>query len=185
MSIMGQIQFVIRDGTANDVEACLALDHSYETEHVWQINLRDDINGKHINFKRERLPRSVTRHHPQSNDTMMQLIQQKDCFLVVTGKQDGVMFGYLTMRRDQVKRIAIMQDVVVDQAYRENGIANRLLGIATQWAKEHDCDSVQIEIQPQNVPAIDYFRSRGFTFSGYNDSHHSSADVVVYFTRHI
>ena len=49
--------YVIRDGLESDVDTCLALDHSYQTERVWQMSMRSDLDQYEISFKTERLPR--------------------------------------------------------------------------------------------------------------------------------
>ena len=62
------VNFVIRDGLASDIPDCLLLDHSYETDYVWQMQVNDE-DGWRIDFKTERLPRALEVTYPRQRRT--------------------------------------------------------------------------------------------------------------------
>ena len=54
------LSFLIRDGLEADIEACLAIDHSYETDHVWRMSIQQEETQQwNITFMVERLPRTA------------------------------------------------------------------------------------------------------------------------------
>src|SRR5262245_18724312 len=133
---MKNLNFVIRDALAADVAPCLALDHYYETEHVWKMNISPDTEGRQIHFHKERLPRPVENLYPNDEMRLVLSLPRVKCFLVAIGKDERIMLGYLTMRPEPVHQIAFVQDIVVARPYRQGGVGSKLLNVARSWAQE-------------------------------------------------
>ncbi len=174
--------FKIRDGLETDLPGVLALDHSYETDTVWQMSIRQE-EGWMIGFRRERLPRLLEATHSADELRLKNALPGNHCFLVATRRDDSALLGYLTMRRDAVNQIGHVGDVVVSRPYRRGGIGSRLLNVAGLWAKEHDLTRLIIETQTKNYPSIQFCQQIGFTFCGYNDQHFRNRDIAVYFSQ--
>ena len=131
---MSTFNFVIRDALAADIEACLALDHCYETDYVWQMTLSPEIEIRQIIFRKERLPRTNEIEYPSDELRLQLALPPEICSLVVAGKDEPTMLGYLTLRVQVVHQIALIQDIVVSQQFRRRGIGSRLLAVARRWA---------------------------------------------------
>ena len=60
-------EIVLRPATGADSAACVLLDSTYATTHVWQLDSRPDGDDLRISFRQVRLPRELTLiapHHP-------------------------------------------------------------------------------------------------------------------------
>ena len=75
------VNFVIRDGLAGDIAECLLLDHTYETDTVWQMQVNDE-GGLNISFKDQRLPRELVTEYSSSEARLRGALVPDQCFLV-------------------------------------------------------------------------------------------------------
>jgi len=173
--------FVIRDGLESDLAACRAVDHSYTTEHVWQMSVREEAGQWDVSFKTERLPRMMEASYPFDEKRLRLSLPKDQCFLVAVRREQPEVLGYLAMHSDPVYGIARVIDLVVSRPYRQQRIATRLLNIARQWAREHHLAQMMIEIQTKNYPGIQFCQQRGFTFCGFNDQYFPNQDIAVFF----
>lgn len=175
--------FLIRDGMESDIGGCLALDHSYETDYVWQMNIREEASQWEVQFKTDRLPRTMQVIYPIDERRLRLSLPPDQCFLVAVGRDQPEALGYLTMRNDPVYKVARMTDLVVSRPYRSHRIATRLLNVARQWAREHDLAQMTMEIQTKNYPGIMFCQQRGFVFCGFNDRLFPNQDIAVFFSQ--
>jgi GNAT superfamily N-acetyltransferase len=177
------LSLVIRDALEQDIPACLALDHQYETDYVWQMSVDEDGTGRQIQFSRQHLPRTMDVYHPADEQRLWHSLKTQQCFLVAAEKGGATLFGYLTMQSDPVYRTALLQNLVVSRPYRRRGIGGRLLNIARQWALEHDLNRITLETQTKNYPAILFCQQTGFVFCGFNDQYFPNQDIALFFTQ--
>jgi ribosomal protein S18 acetylase RimI-like enzyme len=176
------LRLVIRDGIAVDIKACIALDHSYETEFVWQVSIeREDPSQYQTRFRMERLPRTMDVTYPSDELRLRLALPTQHCFLVAAGRDEEQPFGYLTMRQEPNYGIAFIQDIVVSRPFRRNRIGTRLLEIARKWAQERKLIRLIAEVQTKNYPAIAFCQNAGLSFCGYNERLFGNQDVAVFF----
>lgn len=175
------LSIVIRDGLEGDLPACLALDHTYETEHVWQMTVNEQPGDWQISFTTQPLPRTLETEYPSDAHRLSLALPPDQCFLVVASKENQDILAYLTMRCDPVYSAALIQDLVVSRPYRRRRIATRLVHVARQWAKEHQLTQMTIETYTRNYPGIAFCRASGFTFCGFNDQYYPNQDIAVFF----
>ncbi len=175
--------FLIRDGVESDLTSCLALDHSYATEYVWQMNVHEETGQWDISFKTERLPRLMEVVYPFDERRLRLSLPKDQCFLVATSRERPEVLGYLAMRSDPIYQIARVMDLVISRPYRQHRIATRLLTVARQWAREHGLVQLTMEIQTKNYPAIVFCQQRGLVFCGFNDQYFPSQDIAVFFSQ--
>lgn len=176
------LRFIIRDALQDDIPRCLALDHSYETERVWQVSVQGDTQQQTIYFREDRLPRQMEVLYPKSEPQLRHALDAAQCYLVAAHKdtpQDVI--GYLTMTPDPTTPTARLRDVVVDRDYRRQGVALRLMSIAQRWAVAHNIERIIAETRTKNYPAIALCRRAGCTFCGFNDQYYANRDIAVFF----
>jgi len=179
------LSFLIRDGLESDVEPCSKLDHLYETDYVWQMNIQQEVGSWQVTFKTERLPRTLEAKYPSDERRINLALPDNQCFLVAVSRDEPELLAYLTMRNDPVYHIALVQDLVVSRPYRRHGIGKRLLSVARTWAKEHQLTRLMVEIQTKNYPGINFCQSSGFAFCGFNDRYMPNQDIAVFFSQSI
>lgn len=64
------------------------------------------------------------------------------------------------------RRVAVVDDLVVKEAYRRSGLGRALMGRAEQWAQAKGVAEVELNVYEFNEPAIAFYRSLGYeTFS--------------------
>jgi GNAT superfamily N-acetyltransferase len=175
--------FVIRDGLEKDIAACLGLDHHYETDFVWQMNMAENAGQWSISFNKQRLPRTLEAVYAADEHRLRLALPPENCFLVAVAKDSPDILGYMTMRHDPVYHAAWIQDVVVSSPYRRRRIGTRLVNIARQWAKEHDLVQLNMENNTKNYPAIVFCQQLGFKFCGFNDQYFPNQDIAIFFSQ--
>jgi len=179
---MNSFNFVIRDAVAADVDACLALDHSYESEHVWRMVIQTTGDDHHLSFQKERLPRAKEVVHESDEIRLRLALPREICYLVAQAKDEPTTIpGYLTLRPDPVHKIALIQDIVVSRPFRRSGIGTRLLNVARRWATEHGAQQLMVEVSTNNYPAIQFLQTQGLRFCGFNDQYFRNQDIAIFF----
>jgi GNAT superfamily N-acetyltransferase len=187
--------FLIRDGLESDIAACLALDHRYETDFVWQTSIGQDASGWQILFKKERLPRTLEGEYRSSEHRLRATLPTDQCFLVasertteITEEGEAVnshLLGYLSMRREPSRGVGWIQDFVVDAPVRRAKIGSRLFKVARAWALEHDLTRLMVETDTRNTPAIQFCNALGFAFCGYNDRYFDHQDIAIFLGQNL
>ncbi len=178
---MTERSFIIRDALPADLEACLALDASYTSEHVWQMSSQPLANGWQLSFRAERLPREVELTYPQNGAQLARALPtDTHGFLVAADKQSGALLAYMLMQDEPVRGIVTVSHLLVGRAFRKAGIGTRLLSVAQRWARERDAQRLHVVVQTQNYPAIQFCQRRGFSFCGYNDQYFSDHDIAIF-----
>ncbi|MCC6612094.1 MAG: GNAT family N-acetyltransferase [Anaerolineae bacterium] len=176
------LHFLIRDGLEGDVAACMALDHSYETDYVWQVFIeRDDPSYHQINFQTERLPRTMDVTYPANERRIRLALPETHGFLVAATQDSGDILGYLTLRSDPSLQHVFVHDIVVDRPYRRNKIGARLMHIARRWARERDAERMLVALHTKNYPGILFCQASGLAFCGYNERHFNNQDMALFF----
>ncbi|MGE0093280.1 MAG: N-acetyltransferase family protein [Alphaproteobacteria bacterium] len=59
----------------------------------------------------------------------------------------------------------LIEDVVVDRAWRGRGIGRALLDEAESWARAQGASRVQLLADQRNGPALDFYAGRGWTLT--------------------
>lgn len=177
------LSFLIRDGLESDVLACLELDHHYQTDLVWQMTVDEKPGSWQIGFLNQHLPRTLEAEYTASGERLRLALPANQCFLVAVTRDTNEPLGYLGMRNDPIYGIARIHDLVVTLPLRRQRIGTRLLTIARQWAKEHQLNSMMIEVATQNYPGIVFAQQSGFSFCGYNDHYFPNQDIAVFFSQ--
>ncbi len=176
------LPFILRDGVETDIVKALQMDHQYETDFVWQVQVeRDDPHYCQMTFRSERLPRVLQAVCPQSEARLRLAMQAEHCFLVAAERESGDVLGYLAMFSGTAHRIASVTDLVVDRAFRRKRIGSKLLNIARRWARETKHERLMVELQTRNFPAIAFCQASGMTFCGYNDRYFDQQEIAVFF----
>jgi len=171
---------IIRPADLSDLNACIAIDPSFQTDYVWQMEERDDGTDIFITFRPARLPRTMPVAYPRGLDNLPEIWNRDGCFLVAE-TEDGEISGFLSMIVQDWHNSGWIQHLIVDQRYRRQGIGSALLGAAVQWAREQGLSRLVIEVQTKNYPAIRFCQKHGFAFCGFNDRYYANQDIALFF----
>ena len=95
-------QFIVRalqDET--ELAHCQSLDHSYETDFVWQMDMREESDDMLVRFRSVRLPRTMHVAYPRSANVLSESSTNRECFLVAA--VEDFIIGYVNMRIDHLR----------------------------------------------------------------------------------
>jgi GNAT superfamily N-acetyltransferase len=171
----------IRSAIASDIHALTDLEHNYSSDHVWQMDFRQDVGEITIVFREIRLPRSVQVQYPQNPDLLLDEWTDRDGLLVAVA--DGTPVGYIAMEQKRHLEATWITDLAVARRMRRQKVGSSLVIAAQDWALQHGSQRLIIEMQPKNYPAIQFARKLGFELCGYNDHYYANHDIALFFSQ--
>ena len=169
----------VRRAERNDIDACIRLDASYQTQSVWAMETRWEGKRQLPGFSVRRLPRALTLQPPLDADDLYADWRNGDLFLVA--EEEGVIVGYLDMLSPRRLGTGLVQGIVVRPDLRRRGVGSSLLRASLNWARHNQLQGLCMDVQSRNHPAIQFLQKNGFTFSGYNDRYYPTQDVALFF----
>ena len=169
----------VRPARPRDLKLCAALDHSYTTDRVWQMEVRDEGGVVTSIFREAYLPREIQVDYPRQDQSLLAGWKRRDGFMVAV--EEGVVHGYVALTAQDEHGIAWVGDLVVDRAWRRQGVGTMLLQAAVQWGRENDFCRLVAEVPTKNYPAIRFCQSRGLVFCGYSDRYWLNSDIALFF----
>lgn len=170
----------VRLAEAGDLNRCVMLDGSYQTDHVWQMDRREDDPAVSVSFRTVALPRVITVAYPGVDAALLaQRWQQGDCLLIA--ELEGEFIGFLDMGPLFDQSLGWIHHLVVGRAYRRHGVGSALLHRAAQWATEQGLERLLFAVQSKNYPAMQFCRKHGFEFCGFNELHYNNQDIALFF----
>jgi GNAT superfamily N-acetyltransferase len=169
----------VRPAEPRDLEACSALDHSYITDRVWQMDTRGENDLLAVTFRVARLPRETRVAYPLHGEYMLAGWRRRDGFLVA--EENEQICGYVTLTSYAEHGIAWIGDLIVGRPLRRRGIGTALLKAAHRWGRDQGLVRLVIAAQTKNYPATQFYQSRGLTFCGHIDHYWPSQDIALFF----
>lgn len=183
MADQKKTRFVIRPAEVQDIPACIALDHSLETQMVWQMKLQADQEHHTIVFQTLRLPRPIRVEYPRSPEALGRELAEVKGMLVA--EAEGVILGYLQVILNLADRSAWVRNFAVGTTWRRRRIGSALLDQAIRWAQHYQARQITLETTTRSYPAIEFMTARGLLFCGFNDRYYSSQDIAIFFGQNI
>jgi ribosomal protein S18 acetylase RimI-like enzyme len=173
----------IRSAVASDLSAILAIDHSCQTEYVWQMDVQHEGALMGAFFREIRLPRSVTVLYPRPLASISELTVHRSKILVAY--MGELLAGYIFTDEGINPGTAWVKDLVISPRYRRQGIGTMLVTAVQTWAVQHKNKRVFLETTSKNNPAIQFALKLGYEFCGYNDQYYLTHDIALFFGRFI
>lgn len=173
----------IRAATPDDLPACLALDLSYETDYVWQIDVRGDESGAiQIGLRTARLPRLMRVAYPRAAKLLSAALSwERSLGGLLVAEKNGSVCGYLLLRFEPERSAALIVELGIDAPFRRQKIGTALLNAAYAQAQANGLRHLSVETQTKNYPAICFCQRNGLVFCGYNDLYFANGDVALFF----
>jgi ribosomal protein S18 acetylase RimI-like enzyme len=180
----------IRLAELSDLEAICALDHSYQTDHVWQLSGRNSGEEMSATLRLAKLPRAMAVRSPHDVDTLRRTVHRADFLWVIEGESLGVgvqhgIAGYLAMTLLPWQNTGWITSLAVRPDARRTGIATQLLAAAKDQARAEGMHSITIDVPTKNFPASRMCVRRGMYFCGYAENYYASHDIALFFATKI
>lgn len=87
----------------------------------------------------------------------------------------GILFAYVDEELAGQIRLhkfwngyAYVDDIAVDEKYRQQGVGLKLMESAVEWAKAKGFPGIMLETQDNNVPACKLYETCGFVLGGFD-----------------
>jgi len=173
--------FEIRPTSVSDIPRLIVLDHSCQSNYVWQLELRREAGQIVAGFREVRLPRSIEVKYPRNPATLSDEWMRRDVSL--TAVDQGNPIGYICVTVEYASAVAWVTDLAVSPLQRRNGAASALLTTAQTWAAERGIRRLILEMQSKNQAYIRLAQKFGYEFCGYNDQYYPTQDVALFFGR--
>lgn len=170
----------IRNTVSTDLPRLAALDHSIETNYVWQLDLRREAGQIESILREVRLPRTIRLDYPRPASELPDTWHLRPMFSAMNGMEA---VAYIRFTDAFVPHAVWITDVVVGRPLRGQGLARKLITAVEKWGIQHGLRRTIIEAPSKNAPAIRMFHKLGFEFCGYNDQYYSNRDVALFFSR--
>ena len=171
----------IRPAIATDIQALMSLEHSYSSDHVWQMDFRHEVGTIKIIFREVLLPRSVQVRYPHNPQNIADDWSTRDGLLVAA--MDGEPVGYISLEQNPQLKATRVTDLAIARRSRRQMIGSSLVMAAQDWASRHSSRRLILELQPKNFPAIQMAKKLGFELCGYNDHYFANHDIALFFSK--
>jgi ribosomal protein S18 acetylase RimI-like enzyme len=171
----------IRPLRMTDLPVLTEIDHSFHTDHVWQMDLETSDDRVATGFRKIRLPRSMKVEYPRETVLLADDFKEKVYVFVADVEEEPA--GYLAVSTGGPAGIAQALDFAVLRRLRRNGIGTALVRGAIIWTHENRIGQLILEMQSKNFPAINLANKLGFEFCGYNDRYYPNQDIALFFAK--
>ena len=172
---------IVRPAALADLNACLLLDHSNVTDHVWQMKVEETESQVGVTFHTVRLPRRMRIDYPLDVEQLVEDWQRGEGFLVA--EVDGEVRGYIDLLAQPWQRVGRVAHMAVDRTHRRHGVGRSLMRQARIWAREHGLHMILTEATTKNYPALCFYQKLGFQFCGFNDHYYTNQDIALFFVQ--
>ena len=171
----------IRPAIATDIPTLMAIDHTYSSDYVWQMEIQTEEKSIGVNLREIRLPRSVRVEYPRPTHSLADDWTRRSGLLVAV--LDSEVVGYISLMLDIAPITTWVTDLAVIRRVRRQGIGSALVLAAQEWGEQHNTRRIVLELQPKNHSAILMAQKLGFTFCGYNDRFYANHDIGLFFAK--
>ncbi len=168
----------IRPATLVELNRCLGLDDSFETEYVWQMEQKNDAKQISVGFKLTRLPRPMRVSMGISRDQVSEDFMAGKNFLVA---DDGKIRGYIDFCESEWNETLMVNNLLVVQDARRQGLGTKLLREALSRGRKENSRFAFATASTKNYPAICLLQKQGFAFCGFNDQYYPNRDIALTF----
>lgn len=175
----------IRFAMPNDLPACLQLDASFDTERVWQLDLREARTQVSAQLRVVDLPRQMRVDYPAPHNALLMHWQRGYCILVAATDDTNQVAGYIDIGPEPDTQMGWLWHLVVNRSQRGQGVGSALLAAGAQWCRDHSLNRMIAPVQSQNDPGVRFCQHHGFAFCGFNDRHFQTGGIALFFGRNL
>lgn len=174
---------IVRELEEDDIVSLLKLDHDYDTDYVWQMDISRSNDETNVKFKQVRLPRSMQVEYPQEAENL--IISSSKHLVILAAVVEGEIIGYVNLNHRSSTKLVNIFDLVIARRFRKQGFGSILIEAARVWAIKQGADRITIEMQSKNFPGISLALKLGFEFCGYSDRYYDNQDIALFFSKRI
>lgn len=95
-----------------------------------------------------------------NNNVLEQEVLKEECKYIVAKTEEDEIIGFAGILTNL--DIVEIMNIVVKKSYRHKGVGQKLLEELIKMAKESGLDTISLEVNSQNEPAINLYKKLGF-----------------------
>lgn len=183
---------LLRTADLADLGACLELDADSQTDHVWQMDEREENGGRVVRFQTVRLPRVMYVAYPRQRDDLVTAWEENATVLVTADRRahdkdpdPPRILAYCQLQACTWQSAGWINHLIVDRPHRRRGIATAMLQGCKLWARKEGLNRLLVSVQTKNYPGICFCEKNGFVFCGYNDRYYANRDIALFFSLRV
>jgi GNAT superfamily N-acetyltransferase len=191
-SLEERLALLLRSALLSDLGACLELDADSQTDHVWQMDEREENGGRVVRFQTVRLPRVMHVSYPRQRDDLMSAWEGESTILVTADRRASEedaepprVLAFCQLDVSSWQEAGWISHLIVDRPHRRKGIATAMLQASVLWARKEGLRRLLIGVQTKNYPAICFCEKNGFVFCGFNDRYYRNRDIALFFSLRV
>jgi ribosomal protein S18 acetylase RimI-like enzyme len=155
----------------DDRAALLAIDTSFTSDRIFRLQQTD------YGVQLDEVPAKPPIEKSYSFASTIDLIPNHDWVRVAEHNEDVV--GVAAVTIEAWNRRAVLHHLYVTRKARRIGIGHALITAAIEAARQRDARCVWVETQTVNYDAVQFYRSLGFAWCGFDTSLYDPSDVRV------
>lgn len=171
----------IRAAVSADIIQLVGLNHTCDSEYVWQLGLSKEASATNVTLREVRLPRTVRVQYPRDHFSLADSWKKNARTFVALSR--GIPLGYIRFLEQETAESVWILDLVSTTEARRKGVASALIQYVENWSLDRRYRQLFIEMSSKNYPAISLAKKMGFAFSGYNDHYYATQDVALFFGK--
>ncbi len=174
----------IRPAIPEDIDVLAKMDHSYTSDHVWQMDPHFVSGQTGVVFREVRLPREAKVDYPRSSQSLIKHWESYSGVLVAILSGEPV--GYTSLVENMMPITTWVMDLAVRPNLRRQGIGSALMLAALDWTgAQTNSQRLILGLQTKNFPAINMAQKLGLDYCGYIDRYYPNRDIAIFFTKWI
>jgi GNAT superfamily N-acetyltransferase len=99
--------------------------------------------------------------------------------LYLVAEDAGRIIALLDLELSDWNNAAWLWNILIDRAYRRQGLGRRLFARAVAWARQRGLRALLIETQSNNAPACHFYAAQGCDLVGLNDFYYTNEDLEL------
>lgn len=115
----------------------------------------------------------------QREHVAVRLRERDGLYLVAEDERIGKLVALLDTERERWRDTAVVWNILIDRAYRRQGLGRELMNRAIAWAREQGLRGIVLEAQTNNIAACLFYQAMGFKLCGLDDHFYSNDDIGV------
>jgi len=173
--------YQIRSAVATDIKDLMQIDHSCNSDYVWQLQLNKSGEQVIATLREVRLPHPIHVTYPR--DVLSLVDEWNNCAKMFVAVVDDQKVGYVRIIEQGTAGAAWVTDLVISIQKRRLGYGSALIQAAQEWAGGRGLRQIYLEMSSKNFPAIKLAQKLGYEFCGYNDHYYATQDIALFFGR--
>ena len=158
------------------------LDYSFETDRIYTLRVQGPLAQGDTNSSASSKPAlafelletpvdpPLYKSLREFGSSLAELEAKLSCveggYIALAG---GHVAGVILLNVDEERSVACIENIIVGRQFRRYGIGSLLLSCASDWARNHACWAILLEIQSINYPAIQFYLRNGLEVWGINN----------------